>query len=140
MIAAAPASAQDEPGEVVALQKISSTAGDFAGPLSDFDGFGRLVVALGDLDADGTGDLAVGAIADDDGGPDRGAVWILFLDPAKWLDAGGLVVGPAGSLQLEASWPVGVPDDFTSWMQMWIADASGPAGFTASNGVIAITA
>ena len=34
---------------------------------------------VGDIDADGVGALAVGAIGDDDGGPDRGAVWILFL-------------------------------------------------------------
>ena len=73
------ARAQDAPGEVVALQKISSTAGGFAGPLDDVDAFSRSIVALGDLDGDGVGDLAVGALGDDDGGADRGAAWILFL-------------------------------------------------------------
>jgi len=38
------------------------------------------VTSLGDLDGDGVGDLAVGALGDDDGGSERGAVWILFLD------------------------------------------------------------
>ena len=38
------------------------------------------MAALGDLDGDGVGDLAVGAPRDDDGGTDRGAVWVLFLN------------------------------------------------------------
>lgn len=66
-------------GTVKAHQKISSTEGGFTGPLDDSDVFGR-VASLGDLDGDGVGDLAVGAPNDDDGGPDRGAVWILFLN------------------------------------------------------------
>lgn len=35
---------------------------------------------MGDLDADGVNELAVGAYKDDDGGKDRGAVYILFLN------------------------------------------------------------
>lgn len=38
------------------------------------------VAGLGDLDADGVPDLAVGAYQDGDGGAERGAVWILSLD------------------------------------------------------------
>jgi len=38
------------------------------------------VTALGDLDQDGIVDMAVGAFVDDDGGTNRGAVWVLFLD------------------------------------------------------------
>jgi len=38
------------------------------------------VAALGDVDGNGVGDLAVGAPSDDDGGTSKGAVWILFLD------------------------------------------------------------
>ncbi len=67
-------------GTVKAEQKISSTQGGFPGPLDDGDRFGFGVTALGDLDGDGVGDLAVGAFFDDDGGTDRGAVWILFMD------------------------------------------------------------
>ncbi|MEQ8767063.1 MAG: FG-GAP-like repeat-containing protein [Planctomycetota bacterium] len=57
----------------------SSVAG-FAGPIDDGDRFGSAVAGIGDLNGDGIQDLAVGATYDDGGGPDRGAVWILFLD------------------------------------------------------------
>ncbi|MEE9293819.1 MAG: integrin alpha [Phycisphaerae bacterium] len=67
-------------GTVKSHQKMSDTAGDFTGTLDDKDGFGASVASLGDLDGDGVGDLAVGAARDDDGGEDRGAVWILFLN------------------------------------------------------------
>jgi cysteine-rich repeat protein len=68
------------PGNVTADQKISDTAGNFAGTLDDNDFFGRSVASLGDLDGDDVNDIAVGAPDDDDGGGDRGAVWILFMN------------------------------------------------------------
>ncbi len=71
-------------GTVNSHQKISDTEGGFTGILDDRDAFGISVAAMGDLDGDGVGDLAVGAWRDDDGGTppdaDRGAVWILFLN------------------------------------------------------------
>jgi len=67
-------------GSVRSQAKISSTRGGFTGVLDDGDLFGTSLAGLGDLDGDGTPDLAVGARNDDDGGPDRGAVWILFLN------------------------------------------------------------
>jgi predicted outer membrane repeat protein len=67
-------------GTVNASQKISSTQGGFAGDLDDGDAFGGGPVALGDFDGDGMGDMAVGAQLDDDGGDNRGAVWMLFLE------------------------------------------------------------
>jgi len=67
-------------GTVRAHQKISAGAGDFTGTLDDSDLFGSSVCSLGDLDRDDLPDIAVGAIKDDDGDVDRGAVWILFLN------------------------------------------------------------
>ncbi len=67
-------------GTVKSHQKISDTEGGFTGTLDNGDVFGVSVASLGDLDGDGVGDLAVGAYLDDDGGGDRGAVWVLFLN------------------------------------------------------------
>ena len=67
-------------GTVTSFQKISDTEGDFAGTLQDGDRFGSSIAGIGDLDADGIEDIAVGAIGDDDGGTDRGAVWVLFMN------------------------------------------------------------
>ena len=68
-------------GKVKSFSKISSTQGNFTGPLHNADNFGGAVASLGDLDGAGPSALAlaVGATFDDDGGTDRGAVWILFL-------------------------------------------------------------
>jgi len=61
-------------------QKISDIAGSFTGSLSNNDQFGQRLDGIGDLNNDGIEDIAVGAPNDDDGGGNRGAVWILFLD------------------------------------------------------------
>ncbi len=68
-------------GTVKSHQKISDTQGNFLGEIDDVDHFGASVAGVGDLDDDGILDLAVGSVLDDDGGPNRGAVWILFLNP-----------------------------------------------------------
>ncbi|MEN8206036.1 MAG: integrin alpha [Pseudomonadota bacterium] len=70
----------DDNGQVDQEQKISSTAGSFGSNLDDDDLFGSAVAAIGDLNGDGDLDLAVGAPGNDNAGPDRGGVWILFLD------------------------------------------------------------
>jgi FG-GAP repeat len=66
-------------GTIKSTSKISDTQGNFLGGLQNGNRFGNAVSYLGDLDQDGTGDIAVAAIGDDDGGSDTGAVWILFL-------------------------------------------------------------
>ncbi len=68
-------------GTVKFDQKISDIQGGFTGILDNGDLFGTSVASLGDLDGDGVGDLAVGAYIDGDGGAERGAVWVLFLNP-----------------------------------------------------------
>ena len=67
-------------GTVKDYSKISSTQGNFTGEIDPFDRFGRSCSVIGDLDNNGVNDIAVGAITDDDGGTDRGAVWILYLN------------------------------------------------------------
>jgi hypothetical protein len=65
---------------VKSYQKINDTVGNFSDLLHDNDSFGTSVANLGDLDGDNICDLAVGVASCNDGGPDRGAVWILFLN------------------------------------------------------------
>ena len=67
-------------GTVFAETKISDTAGSFTGALGNGDLFGHALTAIGDLDGDGVIDLATSSLFDDDGGLDRGAVWVLFLN------------------------------------------------------------
>ncbi len=84
-------------------QKISSTSGGFAGPFVSVSSlrppeFGESLAALGDLDGDGVPDLAVGAAGDDDGGPDRGSVWILFLESNGSVRAEQRISSSSGGL------------------------------------------
>ncbi len=67
-------------GTVNSYQKINDVEGGFTGVLDDEDRFGYAVSSLGDLDGDDVTDIAVGAFNDDDGGTNKGAVWILFLN------------------------------------------------------------
>ena len=48
--------------------------------LNNNDHFGISVSQIGDLNNDGVVDIAVGAYKDDDGGQDRGALYIIFLN------------------------------------------------------------
>jgi hypothetical protein len=69
-----------ENGTIFSFQKVSDSSGEFAGTLRDGDFFGSSIAGIGDLDADGIEDIAAGAIGDDDGGADRGAVWALLMN------------------------------------------------------------
>jgi PKD repeat protein len=67
-------------GTVREHQKITEGLAGFGGDLDVEDGFGRETAALGDWDLDGVPDLAIGANRDDDGGGNRGAIWLCFLN------------------------------------------------------------
>jgi len=67
------------------VQKISRMEGDFGGFLNIDDEFGSSVRAIGDLDENGTIDIAVGAPGDDNGGTNIGTVWILFMHEDGWV-------------------------------------------------------
>jgi len=70
----------DDNGQVDIKQKIADGTGGFNAGLDTGDRFGTAVTYLGDLDNDGVADIAVGTPGDDDGGIDRGAVWVIFLN------------------------------------------------------------
>lgn len=65
---------------VSSFQKINETNGNFSIALDNEDNFGISSDYIGDINGDGFEDLAVGAYTDDDGGLNRGALYILFLD------------------------------------------------------------
>ena len=65
---------------VLTQSKISDEKGNFDGAIDPEDIFGWSVAGLGDLDGNGTVEVAVGAPGDDDGDTDDGAVWILSLN------------------------------------------------------------
>ncbi len=99
-------------GTVKDFQKINEANGGFTGELGDNDWFGSAIEGLGDLDGDGRLDLAVGARFDDDGGANRGAAWILFLDgeqvvpPRAKSTRYGCGLNPEDSLSILAGAPV----------------------------------
>ncbi|MEM7322367.1 MAG: right-handed parallel beta-helix repeat-containing protein, partial [Actinomycetota bacterium] len=83
-------------GSAASTQKISSTTGGLTGTLDDGDGFGTAVAGPGDVDGDGVADLVVGATADDDGGPNRGAVYVLLLNTDGTVRAEQKISSTAG--------------------------------------------
>jgi hypothetical protein len=90
----------DSSGQVLSHQKISRTAGGFTGVLDAFDEFGGALASLQDLDGAGpsTCALAVGAVFDDDGSLDRGAVWVLFLSRTGTVLSHQKISSTAGGL------------------------------------------
>ena len=86
-------------GRVSSQQRIADGAGGFKGDLADGDRFGSAIANTGDLDGEGTNDLAVGANQSDDGGTDRGAVWILFMDPDGRVNSQQKIAEGAGGFK-----------------------------------------
>lgn len=68
-------------GTLKGHQRIGTLAGGFGGTLPSGARFGSAVAAAGDVDGDGVVDAAVGAPGEDDGGANRGALYLLFLQP-----------------------------------------------------------
>jgi hypothetical protein len=67
-------------GTIKAHQKISALSGNFHQEMAASDHFGNSVGLIGDVDGDGFVDLVAGAYSDQDGGDDKGAAYVLFLE------------------------------------------------------------
>jgi len=84
-------------GTVKAQQKINDYNGNFTYSLDNNDNFGSDVSNIGDLDKDGVTDIAVGAWQDDDGGTNRGAIYILFLNSNGTVKANQKISNTSGN-------------------------------------------
>jgi FG-GAP repeat len=105
----------DDDGSVQSEQKISDGTGGFpTGVLSNDDRFGYGVEAVGDLDLDGVTDIVVGAILDDDGNTNSGALWVLFLDTNGTVKSNQKISATAGNFNgvLDASDVIGVSNQY----------------------------
>ncbi len=59
---------------------------------------------------------------------------VLVPEPAQLV---ALTTSATGRIVLTGTWPAGVPSGLQLVLQYWIDDAAGPAGFSASNGLVA---
>lgn len=96
-------------------------------PVQLLDSMGRSVAGLGDLDGAGgsAGAIAVGAHHDDDGGPNRGAVWIFFVDEAGERMGYTKISDGSGGLPMEALRDEGYFGRSLAWLGD--LDGSGPS-------------
>ncbi len=61
------------------------------------------------------------------------------LVPSPDLVLSGLPTGAFGGYTLAGAWPAGLPSGLELYLQAWISDAAGPAGYAASNALLATT-
>ncbi len=85
-------------GTVKASTKISNGNGGFPSVLATSDLFGVRTCGIGDLDGDGVEDAVVAASFTNDGGPDRGAIYVLFLNTNGTVKAFQKISQLAGNL------------------------------------------
>jgi|GEM_PF-801243 len=67
-------------GTVKHTQKISARESSFDGVVAAEDRFGCIIASLGDIDGDGVNDLLTSSNLSDDGGLDKGKVWVIYLN------------------------------------------------------------
>lgn len=86
-------------GVIYEHYKISSDSGNFGVGLANGDAFGTSIDVAGDINGDGIPDIVVGANDTDDGGTNRGAVWVLFMDTNGLVDSKQKISDTQGGLQ-----------------------------------------
>lgn len=67
-------------GTVESFTKISATESGFNGVLDYNDQFGYCITGIDDINGDQVNDIAITAYGDNDGGTDKGAVWVITLN------------------------------------------------------------
>ena len=97
--------------QVTSTTKVSDTQGGFTGQLSNGDNFGSSQAYIGDINGDGYSDYAIGAKNDDDGGSNRGAVWVLLSNLPIFPSADHVVSFNLGCDEIDST-------------QIWISNPS----------------
>lgn len=91
-------------GHVQTQTLLAQSSGGFQGTLNEGDHFGWSVALVGDIQNDGLTEIAVGAPFTDDGGPDKGAVWIVSISrngtASSYRKISALSGGVTGPIQL----------------------------------------
>lgn len=128
--------------------------GDVTGPSPWTLLGGALAGVLGEPTLEGLGTLQGGdpvSLVLDNGRPVVPATLVLGLSelsapfkggtlvPAPDLLIAGLTTNFLGDLVISDTWPTGLPAGLSFWVQIWVHDDTGPAGFTATNGVMGTT-
>ena len=72
---------------------------EFDEKLNEKSMFGKSIINIGDFDGDGITDLAVGASADDDGGLNSGAIYILFMNDDGTVKSHQKISGSEGNFE-----------------------------------------
>ena len=132
--AAISGTAWSQPGSLLSHRKISDTVNFPGSPIDDDDEFGGAAVSLGDLDGAGPSvvAMAVGVTGDDDGGLDRGAVYVLFLDGSGTVLSSRKI---SDTVNFPGS-PLDNTDEFGAAVA-WLGDLDGPGPSAAA---LAVTA
>lgn len=104
-------------GGIKKYQKISETRGGFWKELFYGDRFGNSISGVGDLNWDGVEDLAVGAYQCNDGGIDKGCVYLLYLDNDAKVKSYSTISDVYGWFDWILTW-----DDMFGSSIAWIGD------------------
>ena len=86
-------------GTVASEREIASSTGGLPFAIDPLDRFGTSIAGLGDIDLNGVEDIAVGASGDDDGGNNRGAVYLLSLNVDGSVGGASKISNTAGNFQ-----------------------------------------
>ena len=99
-------------GTVKSNSRIASNVGGFNQSIANNQHFSRSIANIGDIDADGVVDIAVGNDLDGDGGINKGSVYILFLNSngtvKKFQKISQLTGGFSGTLGPESRFGISV--------------------------------
>ncbi|MEO5644458.1 MAG: T9SS type A sorting domain-containing protein [Bacteroidia bacterium] len=85
-------------GQVIGQQKISQGNGGFTDTVETNAQFGTAEGGIGDIDGNGVPDIIAGASGQSEGGYERGAVWILFMNSNGTVSSSEKISGQSGGL------------------------------------------